>query len=1009
MACATSCAGARPADAPIVERLRAPVSPLPIARPVTGAARYVPVDLGIRDEDEFGRAEGGGLRAIVAGVRMVLLPGGAVTSAAGAPLPSAPSEAVTIPARMGGGFLLRIGATLYRADDWLAPITPIFAAPSGAMNASILRTAVGLDRVYVQLQQGAFVALDPKDGAQVELGTLPKSPYVGPLVALDGWRAAAIVDTRGLVVTEDAGATWSPVSLPIEPTTLSRFGDDVVVGGSDPGRGDAYFQVTTEGHFARLSAAPTLDEDSLELPESPKGPFGAQPLVAAIEDGWPLSDGTALVARDGALGRVRLEDGALVEVEKGAFELKPARCHGVSLAHPDAPDAFGFVCGEPRGRTVIYAFDAKLGALRAVRQFDAPREVISSGNGALVIRGGCDASAPSDDAAPSTQTYCVVDRLGGSKSVTTQGAIGGERVVSLADGRTVVLSPPVDGNITTARIYVVGKSGAPVVFEPEPAALTPDEQRDAPVLASVLRSGTWLDGFEERKPGVISGWVVGRGTAVGVEITTDGRAKHGRFVRDLGTVVVSGAYGIGWSRNQGHETIDGGMTWATVSLPEPLKSAGEAVRACGRLGCEAAGWLRVGWGEPPQAKAKVPGTVVAAYSPPRVELDLRCEVQDKPAPRVPFAFTGNSRTRDWSAFLNALAPKLGADDHGYSLESQSALGHSTYGGDANVRSVARLYAWGPQGVEWDQKGRVLARWAAPFEPSTSAHSSRLAAIPPFIANACGECRGFVAAQSSRLQAGAVAFSEDGAQALWAFRMTQKDPTSALLLESDRGPTELRFADGDPVTGVDAAVHAGGRWYIATASTDGPSAIVVWEVESGIAHELARLPRAATSNAQSSVQLARSADGRSIGVVLVGQPAASRFTTPQLYIVPITIATARTLEPEVLAAVDTTNGAVACAVGAGGWVLETPWNNRVHLDLGGGDITSSASFARIHFQAGRTCVERVALGEVGADQVHAEARAAATSSSSEVLATVLSDGLRRALRCHSRAEPTDPPR
>src|SRR5207253_10563082 len=81
--------------------------------------------------------------------------------------------------------------------------------------------------------------------------------------------------------------------------------------------------------------------------------FGKRPLAAAIEDGWPLTDGTAVVARDGALGRVRLSDGALTEVAHGAFSLKPSRCHPVSLTRPNAIGAFGFVCGEPRGTTVL--------------------------------------------------------------------------------------------------------------------------------------------------------------------------------------------------------------------------------------------------------------------------------------------------------------------------------------------------------------------------------------------------------------------------------------------------------------------------------------------------------------------------------------------------------------------------------------------------------------------------------------------------------------------------------
>ncbi len=86
--------------------------------------------------------------------------------------------------------------------------------------------------------------------------------------------------------------------------------------------------------------------------------FGPRPLASAIEAGWPLKDGTALVARDGALARVRTSDGALVENVGAAFPLNPARCHPLPLSFDGAVaprgyevGALGFVCGEPRGRT----------------------------------------------------------------------------------------------------------------------------------------------------------------------------------------------------------------------------------------------------------------------------------------------------------------------------------------------------------------------------------------------------------------------------------------------------------------------------------------------------------------------------------------------------------------------------------------------------------------------------------------------------------------------------------
>src|SRR5262249_35263516 len=161
--------------------------------------------------------------------------------------------------------------------------------------------------------------------------------------------------------------------------------------------------------------------------------FGKRPLVAAIEDGWPLADGTAIIARDGALARVRLADGALVEAVTEAYPLKPSRCHPISLARKDALGAFGFVCGESRGKTILYRYDPAGGRMIELRRFDKPRLVIASGNGAIAVRGACDESAPSDDADRTQQSYCLLPRDDAWREIRVRGEIGGERVVVLAD------------------------------------------------------------------------------------------------------------------------------------------------------------------------------------------------------------------------------------------------------------------------------------------------------------------------------------------------------------------------------------------------------------------------------------------------------------------------------------------------------------------------------------------------------------------------------------------------
>lgn len=1001
------CGAAPPVRDPSAEQLRARVGgSLPFTVSL-GEARYVPVSAR-RDEKRFGGSLEGA-RALVNGIRLIELPNGGVLSAT-SPLPSGgvtESGVLEVPSRMGGGFLFLIGSSVHRADDWLSPTHPIFTAPT-APASSIVRMTVGLDRVYLQLDRGTWVPIDPKDGQLLDLGTFPRAPFVTSLVTLDGWRAAALADARGVVVTTDAGATWTPIPLPANPVSLDRIGDMLVVKAGDSSSSDrtAWFEINTDGRVGRLARDPAEEDDAPtgELEEAPAStPFGVRPLVAAIEDGWPLTDGTALVARDGAIGRVRMSDGALVEIARDVFPLRPARCHPFSLARPTSPAAFGFACGTPRGATEIYAYDALAGAPTLLRRFDKPRVVASSGNGAIWIRGACAQDAPSDDEARSRQTYCVLGHDNRFTDFVVQGEIGAQRIVVLADGRRAVIAPPVAGNLAGASVTVLDKGVAktsPIIWEPD----APSERA---AIEHVLRNGTWLESFEERKPGKLSGWVVTGHVAIGIEIGADGHARHGMFVPDMGTTIVSSAYGIGWS-SHGYETIDGGMTWHQVDMPLtlPADNRSDVRAACGPLGCEAGGWLRVGWGGHPNQSPSAPQTITVERSPGYSPLHLLCEAASKltvqAQPYVPVP--PKAKSYEWQAFYGVNSPKLVDDDYAYGLEGPSVLtgtndtARSRRTGDSNVRTLAHYYAWGPRSLDWETKGRSMARWSSPFEPSTSVHSTQLGTIPHFVGLAVST----LVTQGrfgSVLDAGGVAFGDDGAHALWVFAMRQGNAAGALLLEADRGATEIRRTDGYDLGAIDSAVRAGGRWYLTTPNdADEPNATIVWEVEAGVAHELARLPRISVptqwqqSTATLGVRIARSADNRAVGVVIDGQPSAKRYITNQRWVVPIDLATGKVMEPEPIGAADATSAATICEPGAGGWVMDVGYTNPLWI----GTDSLSSSVARVHLDHGAACIERV-ISTSEIDPL-ALSKHLVDADSPSVEVTAMHEGVRVLLHC-----------
>ncbi len=156
-----------------------------------------------------------------------------------------------LPDRLGGGFLFAVGTHIWRTDRWLGQASPIFTAT--AASGQIL---VGLDRAYIRYPQGSLAAFDPRTGAPLDLGSLPATPHLGRLAAVDAWRALAIADLRGALITVDAGTSWRPVPLAIEPRDVAPLDDGVAVGGRDKNDRTEWWMVQFDGHAELLPTPP---------------------------------------------------------------------------------------------------------------------------------------------------------------------------------------------------------------------------------------------------------------------------------------------------------------------------------------------------------------------------------------------------------------------------------------------------------------------------------------------------------------------------------------------------------------------------------------------------------------------------------------------------------------------------------------------------------------------------------------------------------------------------------
>ena len=867
--------------------------------PTVAGAHFVPID--VSEDTSLGVEPGGGARSIAAGVRVVALPGGGVMAARDR-LPGAHWDVVALPERVGGGFLFKIEErSVWRAEKWLAPARPIYSS-----SVPITRIVPGLDRVYV-LAKG-WRAIDGTTGEPKPLGPWPASPTIGGYAAADGWRALAIADLRGPVATSDAGATWRTLALPIEPHDVGIRGDALEIRGTE-GRSDVYYELRADGQVERVPE-PTHAPDGSSGSEGrrgqrpndpaaeasgvqPIGLLGAHPLVAAVDDGWPLGDGTALVARDGALSRVRLEDGSIAESAPGAFPLRPSRCHPVPLG---APGKIGFVCGEPRGATVIYSFDSTHGAMTEVRRFDAPRAVLASGNGAIVVRGPCDARAPGS-ADAEAHHYCVRTKEGAWSEIRVEGAIGEERVTALADGRLTIVSPP-KGNLDTARVTIIDKgriTSSAVVF----SDVSADDAR-------ILGVGVWLDGIEERRPGVLGGWIEASGTMLGFELSLDGKASLGEFVQgDKSLPMVSGRYGLGWSvASGGYETIDGGMTWTPIVVPQPIRSSGPiASRACGPVGCSAAGWLRIGWGsaqgEPPPAPPRSPPSAPRNH----ISLPLECDAAEL---RVHREAAHKETAEDVFGALPASASP--SDTRVFTSDTFDTLDRG-----ARTGTVARIYAWGPKSSDWEHGTKWIVRWDWPYGGASDLRASSPVPAPPPMLDAARALSGGIFSWS-------IALGDDPSHALLVTRRSPRGEGAVFELEADRAPVEIRRANGEPLGELDAAVHAAGRWYVATpppaqaAAQGGRLEAIVWQIDGPVARELARIPRipGPEGRALSPARLALRTDGRALGYVVDGQPLSERAEATR-WVAAIDLDTGAVGDIELLGSIDFADRTVISAL------------------------------------------------------------------------------------------------
>ncbi|MEZ4226013.1 MAG: hypothetical protein R3B13_34010 [Polyangiaceae bacterium] len=765
-------------------------------------------------------------RLIVAGMRVVDHFDGILERAEELFPGSRAVQAMELPGRLGGGFLFysnTSGSSLvWKAKTWTGKLEPF-----ANVDMDVESIVPGFDRLYLMDRRSVdVVALDPESGKATGLGSLPSAASYGSIVMLDEWVAAVEVPFQGIMATFDAGASWR--ALPIFPT----YGVSLEEGRLALNTGRGKLELAADGTVTPFQVAKPAIEPSAVLsgsmassasaastPEPPPihpSPLGRRPLHTAVLRGIPDGPGTALVLHEGALGRVRLTDGAVLDVKERALS-EVASCQGVTLGK-----GVGFVCGQARGSTTVYAADKDL-ALRPIASFTQPRFVSSNEQGALVVRGPCDA-----DGDPAEGGYCIIDRALRQREISVKGDVGVERVVPLSDGRVAVIVPPRLG--AAGILTLVDAKGKAVSVKlklpkAEPSAL------------ALIKKGLWLDGFSEwrspKKKGkpsrsALAGWVVAAGPYVGVRIDLDGKLHVGKIENDIGQSVLSGPLALVKGRGgRGAETTDGGFNWREIELPSvatsaQVKGAGFDSReqGCSRVGCALGAWVRVGYrGQTDDEQVELaeapPPTTLPSSRGGRWQLEcvfngkVAGPVSGKPAPkkrivrrdwRNPTTLSAEAlESTDWVEFFGVAPPKLGRDDLGFEhgLEYSSA--------------PLRAYAWGARGASWDRVGTWVFRGFDAMSVQDAVWSTA-PARPPFMdALAAAQALGMDPNQPVSWQS----VLESSGRAAGVL-VNARGTMDLYLLEEGRAALTVPDVARAGLYQLSSVVKAGSNWYVAGA-------------------------------------------------------------------------------------------------------------------------------------------------------------------------------------------------
>ncbi len=834
-------------------------------------------------------------------------------------------RSVALPERLGGGYLFAVEAA-GGTDVWRAPSFTGALTPLARLSFEVEQLVAGFDRLYViERRTRDVAALDVESGRIIDAGPLPAAPGYASLAFANAWFGAVQVPFRGVMVSFDAGASWNPLPLSSPGLLTLDAGELTVITGEgsvaiDQSGGvrphvpapaaTAASDTTPRAHDGAPAPGPATAARPLNAERVAYGVLGRRPLVDAVLHGVAEAPGTALVAANGALARVRLSDGKLLESRERVYPGTSA-CHGVPLEA-----GHGFVCGEEGGGTAIYRLRAF--ALEPVLAFEDARVVSPSGNGALVVGGPCSGRAH----APGL--YCVRTRSGQMRQIHWPGALGTERVVALLDGRIAVVEPPrpdAAGSLTLLAAHGPGRIRMPLSFAGSTRSTT-----------ALLRKGLWMNGFVEDAAGALLGWVAAAGPFAGVRVHLDGRVEVAPAEHDMERALLAGPLGIVFGGTRlAAQTIDHGFTWREIELPSDWVSDDNARRAelagreqgCSPLGCVFGAWLRVGWHARNASTA-----LLTAPQPPKVgrvspgggRWQLRCAptgellraqrataddgeadgTAEYTSPLAPPAArraraqaAAAPRGRGWPGLFELAPPARAADEPAFHV------------GTEHKPVQVHGYVWGSRATSWDRGGKWQVYVADPFMVQ-GAWSTLVTRSPWADATVAAQAFGADPTGSSSWDAVLDPLARAG-----ALTINSRGTLELFLLEDERGIVSVRDAGRHGFFSLAGVVKLGQTWYIGAEA--GSQTFRILRVEAGRASVLAEYPLYQLGRSGLRASVVRSSADNRLGVWVRGGG---------YYVFPVNTGNGSLGAPLEIPPAELARTPRACAADANGWVLKT---------------------------------------------------------------------------------------